>query len=368
MTTLTLTNCNLLDGRLPAVPGSVVVIEDGKVARVGSVDDPQPPATSGTVVDLHGRSVMPGMVAGHFHAGYVNVGPITVPLGLENPIPYQTLVAAKNCRLALEADWAPWWWEVCAIGTPRVCDGEEAFRHAVRDETKRGARMIKLYMTGGHGVLSPAERMEMTRDEVKAAVETARARDVMVRAHVANKEALLLAVELGMNIVDHGDGMDEECIDALVKTGTALVPSLRLPEVMLAEVERTGRGDPAGFREDLELGFERCAQAAAAGVMMLLGDDYGSAIMPHGTYGEELRMYANRVGIPPLDLITWATVNGAAAVGRTDVGTIRAGQLADLQILDGDPSVDIEALADPTRRVAVLLGGEVVAGSLPLTA
>jgi imidazolonepropionase-like amidohydrolase len=351
------------------------------------------------------------MVAGHFHAGYVNVGPITVPLGLENPIPYQTLVAAKNCRLALEAgytsaigagsphsidasvtraadagllraprlvpcsrelsttghsnDWAPWWWEVGAIGTPRVCDGEEAFRLAVRDEIKRGARMIKLYMTGGHGVLAPAERMEMTRAEVTAAVETAKARDVLVRAHIANKEALMLAVELGINIVDHGDGMDEECVAALVETGTALVPSLRLPEVMLAQVERTGRGDPTAFREDLELGFERAAQAAAAGVIMLVGDDYGSAIMPHGTYAEELRMYVERVGIRPLDLITWATVNGAAAVGRTDVGTVRAGQLADLLVLDGDPSVDIEALADPSRMVAVLQGGEVVAGALP---
>ncbi|MDT4920166.1 MAG: hypothetical protein QOI15_1068 [Pseudonocardiales bacterium] len=410
MTTLTLQNCNLLDGRNPAVPGSTVVLEDGVVVAAGPAGESADTATSGQVVDLHGRSVMPGLVAGHFHCGYVNVGPITVPLGLENPIPYQTLVAARNCALALGAgytsaigagsphsidasitraiadglirgprlvpcsrelsttghsnDWAPWWWEVGAVGTPRVCDGEDAFRAAVRDETKRGAKMIKLYMTGGHGVLSPADRMEMTRAEAAAAVETAKARGVLVRAHVANKEAILLAVELGLDIVDHGDGLDDECIAALIETGTALVPSLRLPEAMLAHQTRSGR-DTAGFGEDFELGCQRAAEASAAGVIMLLGDDYGSAILPHGTYGDELRLYAQRVGIAPLDLITWGTVNGASAIGRTDVGMIQAGQIADLLILDGDPSVDIEVLADPTHLVAVLQDGIVVAGVLP---
>ncbi len=417
MPSLTLRNCNLLDGRSPGVPGAEVVIDEGRIVRAGSAagagsgTTDTAPAAGAKVVDLSGRSVMPGLVAGHFHCGYVNVGPVTVPLGLENPIPYQTLVAARNCRLALEAgytsaigagsphsidasiaravshglisgprlvpcsrelsstghsnDWAPWWWEVGAVGTPRICDGEDAFRFAVRDEMKRGAKMIKLYMTGGHGVLSPASQMEMTRAEAAAAVEAAQARGVLVRAHVANKKAILLAIELGINIVDHGDGLDEECIAALVETGTALVPSLRLPEAMLAEVERTGRGDAARFRADLELGFERAARAAAAGVIMLLGDDYGSVILPHGSYGDELRMYAGRAGIAPLDLVTWGTAHGAAAVGRTDVGTISPGQIADLLIIDGDPAADIEALADPSRLLTVMQGGDVVAGVLP---
>jgi imidazolonepropionase-like amidohydrolase len=224
--------------------------------------------------------------------------------------------------------------------------------------------MIKLYMTGGHGVLSPADRMEMTRAEAAAAVETAKARGVLVRAHVANKEAILLAVELGLDIVDHGDGLDDECIAALIETGIALVPSLRLPEAMLAHQEQSRR-DMTAFRADFELGCQRAAEASAAGVTMLLGDDYGSAILPHGTYGDELRLYAKRVGIAPLDLITWGTVNGAIAIGRTDVGMIQAGQLADLLILDGDPSTDIEVLADPAHLVAALQDGIVVAGALP---
>jgi imidazolonepropionase-like amidohydrolase len=411
MARFALQNCNVLDGLNPPAPNSVVVIEDGRIVSVGPMEDHAESTPADRLVDLAGRSVMPGLTAGHFHCGYVNVGPITVPLGLENPIPYQTLVAARNCRLALEAgytsaigagsphsidasiaramsdglvrgprlvpcsrelsttghsnDWAPWWWEVQAVGTPRVCDGEDAFRAAVRDETKRGAKMIKLYMTGGHGVLSPADRMEMTRGEAAAAVETAKARGVLVRAHVANKEAILLAIELGLDIVDHADGMDDECIAALVETETAVVPSMRLPQAMLAHLDRSGRDDVTAFRADFELGCQRAAEASAAGVIMLLGDDYGSAILPHGNYGDELRMYVDHVGIAPLDLIRWGTVNGATAIGRTDVGMIRAGQLADLLVLDGDPSKDIEVLADPAHRVAVLQGGAVVAGSLP---
>jgi imidazolonepropionase-like amidohydrolase len=413
MSSLVLTNCTLVDGLRPAVRSAEVTLADGRIVDIGApAQRGAEPDDATHTIDLAGKTVMPGLVAGHFHCGYVNVGPVTVPLGLENPIPYQTLIASRNCRLALEAgytgaigagsphsidasiaraiseglipgprlvassrelsstghsnDWAPWWWEVGAVGTPRVCDGEDAFRAAVRDETRRGAKMIKLYMTGGHGVLSPASQMEMTRAEVSAAIETAKARGVLIRAHIANKEALLLAVELGIDIVDHGDGMDDECFAALIETDTALVPSLRLPEVMLADLKRRGTTDTAEFEADLERGFAAVAAASSAGVCLLLGDDYGSAILPHGRYGDELRTYATKVGIDPLDIIAWGTINGARAINQQDnVGTVESGKLADLLIVDGDPTQDIGVLADPANILAVLQEGKVVAGELP---
>jgi imidazolonepropionase-like amidohydrolase len=105
-------------------------------------------------------------------------------------------------------------------------------------------------------------------------------------------------------------------------------------------------------------------KAQAAGVRFVLGDDYGAVGFPHGMYSAELRLYVEHAGITPLDVIGWATRNGAELVGRSDdLGTVEVGKLADLLVVDGDPSVDIAALADQPPA-AVLKGGQVVCGAL----
>jgi imidazolonepropionase-like amidohydrolase len=88
-------------------------------------------------------------------------------------------------------------------------------------------------------------------------------------------------------------------------------------------------------------------------------------MFPHGSYGGELHTYVEDAGIAPLAVLRWATVNGAALVGESDDrGTVEVGKLADLLIIDGDPSRDIAVLADQPP-LAVLKGGKVEAGSLP---
>jgi imidazolonepropionase-like amidohydrolase len=111
--------------------------------------------------------------------------------------------------------------------------------------------------------------------------------------------------------------------------------------------------------------YEVLPKADAAGVRLLLGDDYGAMRFPHGSYGGELRTYVEDAHISPLSLLRWATVNGAELIGRADeLGSIAPGNLADLLVLDGDPSTDIGVLADHPP-LAVLKGGQVVAGELP---
>jgi imidazolonepropionase-like amidohydrolase len=106
-------------------------------------------------------------------------------------------------------------------------------------------------------------------------------------------------------------------------------------------------------------------KAEAAGVRLLLGDDYGGLRLRHGDYGDELHTYVDDVGISTLSVIKWATRHGAELIGRSDdLGTVAVGKIADLLVIDGDPSLDIGLLADKTP-VAVLKGGEVVSGALP---
>ena len=95
----------------------------------------------------------------------------------------------------------------------------------------------------------------------------------------------------------------------------------------------------------------------------MIGDDYGAVGFPHGIYGEELAFYVDVVGIPPLDVLRWATRHGAELMGRDhELGTVAPGKLADLLVVDGDPSVDIAVLADPARLLAVIKGGSIVSG------
>ncbi|MGQ0803933.1 MAG: amidohydrolase family protein, partial [Actinomycetota bacterium] len=282
---LIFTGANLLDGEHPARPGTTVVVEGNRITSVGEGDVAAGP--DDRVLDLAGRTLMPGMVTCHFHATYDELGAKPAPFGLEQPPAYQALVAARNVETALRCgctgvvsagaphdidaslkraiddgviagprfvpgsrdvsttghanDNAPWYWELQAWGAIRRVDGPDEVRRAVRDEIKRGAEIIKLFVTGGHGVMAPREQMEMTRDELTAAIETAHERGALIRGHIANKQALLMAVEAGIDVVDHGDELDTEGIAALAETGTFLVPSVFFPKT-LAEQMGPGLG------------------------------------------------------------------------------------------------------------------------------
>jgi imidazolonepropionase-like amidohydrolase len=235
----------------------------------------------------------------------------------------------------------------------------------VRLEIKEGAEMIKIFVTGGHGTIGPGEQTEVTRDELAAAIEAAHLRRARVRGHIANKGALLMALDLGIDIVDHGDGMDNECIDRLLETDTPVVPSMLFPAKFLDAMQGMPLGFTDGLRADLEAMVAILPEANRAGVRLVLGDDFGAINFPHGPYADELAYYVDQVGIPALDVLTWATRNGADVFGRgDDLGTVTVGKLADLLVVDGDPVADIHVLQDPEALLAVLLGGRAVTDRL----
>jgi imidazolonepropionase-like amidohydrolase len=96
---------------------------------------------------------------------------------------------------------------------------------------------------------------------------------------------------------------------------------------------------------------------------LVVGDDFGAVGFPHGLYGQELAFYVDVVGIPALDVLRWATKHGAELAGRGhELGTIESGKLADLVVVDGDPSRQIGVLAEPGGPVAVMKGGRFVTG------
>ncbi len=408
---LVLVDAHVVVGDGVQLPRATVVVDGDRIVSVGG--EPIRPEPDDRVVDLAGRTVMPGMVNCHFHATYHRLGAVPAPFGLEEPMAMQVVRAVRSLERLLLAGFTgavsagapfaidasmkaaidrglvqgprlvpcsrdisttghagdrsfPTHWEIGALGAIRRSDGADEFRRAVRLEVKEGAEMIKVFVTGGHGTVGPRERTEVTADELGAAIEAAHQRGARVRGHIANKEALLMALDLGIDIVDHGDGMDQECIDRLLETDTPLVPSMLFPARLLASM-----GDaPLGFTDDMRLDLEAMAEvlpvANAAGVRLVLGDDFGAINFPHGPYADELSYYVHDVGIPALDVLTWATRNGAEVLGRGDeLGTVSAGKLADLLVIDGDPVADIDVLRDRANLLAVLKDGRLVSDRLP---
>lgn len=409
MDRLVLLDAVVLDGEHPGRSGSTVVVEGDRIASVG---DGGPERRAGDrVVDLEGRCVMPGMVMTHFHATYHNLGASPAPFGLEEPPALQAVRAVNNLGLVLMSgftsvvsagapfgidaamrraieegaipgprlvpgsrdvsttghanDAAPWYWRLGEPGALHLCDGPDEFRRAVRQEIKEGARIIKTFVTGGHATTGPAERTEMTRDELAAAVEAAHLRGARVRGHIANRDALMMALDVGIDVVDHADGMDGACIERLVATGTPVVPSAWFPYHLWEGLKGGDAAFVRALEADVDAALAVVPQANAAGVILTIGDDYGAAGFPHGPYAEELAFYVDVVGIPPLDVLRWATVNGARLMGRADeLGALRPGMLADLLVVDGDPSADISVLQDPARLLAIVKGGRLVKDGL----
>jgi imidazolonepropionase-like amidohydrolase len=259
----------------------------------------------------------------------------------------------------------PWYWDVGARGAINRADGPDEFRRAVRQEIKEGAEIIKMFVTGGHGTVAPSERTEMSRAELDAGVEAAHERGALVRGHIANRDAIHMALDAGIDVVDHGDGLDEGGIERMVELGTFLVPSQLFPVRFAEAMGSGGLGFTAAMQADIERSLAILPKANAAGVKLLCGDDYGAIGLPHGCYADELEFYVKEAGIAPLDVLRWATRNGAELLGRArELGSVREGYLADLLVVDGDPIADIAILRDRARLLAVMKGGALVKDDL----
>ena len=390
------TNANLLDGTNPAQPDSSVTVEDGRITAVTG-----PGASVGgsheQVIDLQGRTLMPGMVMGHWHGAYANYGAdggsqafsgveqaflslSNVQLALD--CGYTTLISAGthyniDVELAqsIEAvpatgpriiscsrNYMPAQDAASTMANEELCmtSGPDAFSEGARYDLDRGVQIIKIFASGGHGA---PEGMQMTAEEIQAVVDTAREYGARVRAHVSGRQQILDCVHAGVAIIDHGDEADDECIEAYLENGTFVLPSAY---VLLRAAELGG--NTFGFRNDMQDFDQSCAllpRLVDAGVKLVPGDDFGVWQIPHGDYAKELVCYAEHANIEPLELIRWSTCYGGEMTGVGGLGTIETGNHADLLIVNADPSANIDALTRPDNIQAVIKGGDLVSGSLP---
>jgi imidazolonepropionase-like amidohydrolase len=404
MTRTVLTHVNLIDGKGPARPDCTVVIENERISEVTAGD---PGAADGQVIDLTGRTVMPGMWVCHMHVDMGARGPAGVTMA-QSMRTCQTLLQSgvtgyvgagvtydidAQLKMAIEQDLmdgprivagsrflsttghdndmlAPWWVPRSDGGLPLVVDGPDEFRKAAREEIRRGSEIIKIFLTSGHGAEGGGRGLSSS--ELQAVVEAAHERGKRVRAHAIWRDDIRDAIEAGVDLIDHGDETDEEIVAMMVERGTWWVPSMALLK-WLVELERGG-GREYGMvlpSENAGRDWDNLCRilplAEEAGVKIVPGDDYGVGPIPHapGVYAKELAIYVNEVGIKPISVLGWATRNAGLLFGQ-EVGTVTPGSLADLLVLDGDPSNDITVLEHPDHVLkAVMVGGRFVLDRLP---
>jgi imidazolonepropionase-like amidohydrolase len=401
-----LTNARVIDGtgRAPFERASVRVA-DGRIVEVESAVDSMGTAAE-DAIDLQGRTVMPGLIDAHAHLSSdtsrsPGFGPPPALHGeLPRPRELGYFVLAKTARVLLAAgittvrdvgsydDEAIALREAVRLGIvegPRIlscgriisatapggaifttmyreADGPDDMRKAVREQLRRGADYVKLMATGARSVLAEdPEPAQMTRDELAAIVDEAHRLGVGVAAHVEGLDGARLAVSEGVDTVEHGLSLHREpaLLAAMAEHGIVLVPTLSTFHDLAERF--TDDFAPAlveQAKRQLEEAYATLAAAREAGVSIAMGHDSG----PPGDNAIELVRMVDS-GLSPLEGICAATRGSATALGlSSELGTVTAGAVADLLVVDGDPLADVRMLCDPERIWMVVQGGKVVAG------
>jgi len=227
-----------------------------------------------------------------------------------------------------------------------VINGPDEARKAVRQRYKDGADLIKITATGG--VLSVAKsgmNPQFTDDELAAIVSTARDYGFKVAVHAHGKEGMQRAIKAGVDSIEHGTFMDKETMALMKKHGTYYVPTISAGKWVQQKAEIDGffpdlvRPKAASIGPLIQQTF---SEAYKAGVKIAFGTDAG--VGAHGDNWLEF-VYMTEAGMPVMAAIQSATIEGARLLGmEQELGSIKAGKLADIIAVPGNPLDDIKTL------------------------
>lgn len=227
-----------------------------------------------------------------------------------------------------------------------VADGRDEMIKAVRMQFRRGSDVIKIASTGG--VLDLSEESsgaQMSIDEIKAVVETAKDYGMRVACHAHGAEGIKRAILGGVTSIEHGTFMNDEDFELAKKYGTYLVPTIIAGKSVADSAKIPGFFPPVIARKAAEVGSQiqgTFGRAYKAGVKIAFGTDAG--VYAHGKNALEFQ-YMVEAGMPPMEAIKAATVNAADLLGMSSkIGSITKGKFADIVAVEGDPLTDIKTM------------------------
>jgi imidazolonepropionase-like amidohydrolase len=228
-----------------------------------------------------------------------------------------------------------------------LCDGADACRRAVRLQVARGVDVIKIATTGGvNSRIGAGLGQQMFDDEVRAIVETARLYGKKVAVHAHGADGVKVALAAGVDSIEHGTTLDDECLELFRRSGAYYVPTLSTVNGYLERIAADPNAYSPAVRAKIDwrirITGESLRKAVPKGVKIAFGTDAG--VSKHGRNGEEFELMVKH-GMTPAQALEAATVNAADLLGLSaDVGTLEAGKRADLIAVDGDPLRDVTIL------------------------
>ena len=386
-------------------PDTGVGINDGRISWFGPTAD-APMATRTTAID---GTLLPGLFDLHFH--HFLLSPLAGPAAARDvSLDRQPLVAAKIFKAA----WAARTWLESGVTTVRDAGAPEylavAFREAqeegwapgprviasgpliaqhggirpgneshveevtgvdearrvARRQLKSGVDVLKIYGASGIGggggrLIGPPGWPQLSEPEMRAIVEEGHKAGRLVSAHAISAESIKNAARAGVDWIDHGSMLDDECIELLLEKDIPIVPTQALIWSMATFGEEQGFGQhiPALAREMGEQAKGSLARAWQAGVRMAAGTD---ADNPRASISKECELFTD-IGMTPIQALRAATSVAATVLGRdAGLGRLDTGKIADLIAVAGSPATRIQDLQDIRL---VIQSGQVVHSNSP---
>ena len=405
-----LTGGQLIDGTgAGPMANAAIVIRDQKIEAVETGGRGDWPADA-EIIDVSGMTVLPGLIDVHDHLAMHGYD-LARRWGIDEPQSTRTLRTAKVLEQTLAAGYttmrdaagldagfkraieeglidgprlilslviispiggigdrvSPSGFSCCVPNDLLLPDGVvnslADVRPAVRRVVRAGADVIKCATTGGassrpgHGPTDGAFNF----DEMQALVEEAHALDRRVICHALGGRGLKIAVEAGVDSIDHGCYLDEEpeLLDRMAQRGIFFVPTFAVYDYHRKSPLPHVRERARDLEEHHVASLSR---ALSAGVKIAAGTDAGG----HGHPPNAIEIACLvRAGMAPLQALRAATGWAAECIGRdADLGTVEKGKLADLVVVSGDPLADVSILQDTRNIALVIKGGQIVANRL----
>ena len=408
--TTVIQNARLIDGRGGRpIERTNVVIEGERIKELLEPQAPLPAGPDVRVIDATGKTVMPGLIDVHVHlTGVATMDPYRRYLWPSEGV--RTIRAALDVYRAYEAGWTtmidlgwpgpgndlkfaintglisgpriltaiaalsqtgghsdwhmfPYEWVKEKGWRGRIVDGVDECRKAVRLNFREGADLTKIMATsGGFGSEHDWPPVAaLTQDELDAIVDETNSHGAITAAHCRSVEGVRKAIAAGVHSIEHGS-IDKENYDILTtmaEKGIALVPTLSIQYWF--QKEGLQRGMPKWGVEmskwEIELRKEMVRKANEEGVIVATGTDTGSSF-GIGQNALELELLCD-AGLSPMEAIVAATRDAARSRGiEKQVGTIVAGKLADVLVLNTDPLADIRSLRGTDNVASIIRAHE----------
>lgn len=395
-------NVRIFDGA-QLRPGTGAVRVDGN--RIAEVTDggraivPQP---GDRVIEGRGRTLMPGLVEAHAHLSWPTSVERFVP-GMALPPEDLVLTTARNARILLDHGFTSAYSAgslsksvetvlntfITSGGMPgprlvassierspptsdeldpgQVADhgkGPDAVRAFVRDCAAIGAKSVKFLLSGEDALMPGAsQQLLYTQDEANAAGEQARESGVWLACHAQASDAVKMGLRAGFRVLYHCTYADREALDLLEakRDEVFIAPAIGIIQATLdaappPHFDMTHMKKSAA--EVLALQKELVPELRRRGLRVLPGGDYGFPFNPNGRNARDLELFVRHFGYTAVEALSAATLLGGELMGMGDeLGQVKQGFLADLLLVDGDPTADVTVLQDRNRMDAIMKDG-----------